>query len=189
MSRKKASQMGLFEETDHAVSILDRLLTQSRLYRTSADYQKLLDFVVRLRNFAPFNAMLLEIQKPGLSYAASAYDWKVRFGRTIREGSRPLLILWPFGPVALVYDVMDTEGVELPHDVACFPAVGTFSSSDMETFKTILAKKAVDIRFVSMQVIAELVPSSCNRSDRKNYRISTGCLLTGTMQLLHSSLP
>jgi hypothetical protein len=29
------------------------------------------------------------------------------------EGARPLLILWPFGPVALVYDVMDTAGKDL----------------------------------------------------------------------------
>ena len=36
----------------------------------------------------------------------------------IKEGVRPLLILWPFAPVTLVYDVDDTEGDELPADVA-----------------------------------------------------------------------
>src|ERR1039458_5077229 len=89
-------------ETEAARSLLDQLLTDSRLYTKSKDYQDLLDFVVRLRNFAPFNAMLLQVQKPGLSYAASAHDWRERFGRTPQEGARPLLILWPFGPVALV---------------------------------------------------------------------------------------
>ena len=63
---------------------------------------------------APFNAMLLQVQKPGLTYAASAADWRLRFGRKPKEGARPLLILWPFAPVALVYDVMDTEGEDLP---------------------------------------------------------------------------
>ena len=90
-----------FIETTAARSLLYRLLTDSRLYTKREDYKKLLDFVVQLRNFAPFNAMLLQVQKPGLSYAASAADWHVRFGRTIKEGARPLLILWPFGPVAL----------------------------------------------------------------------------------------
>ena len=70
--------------------------------------------MVRLRNFAPFNAMLLQVQKPGLTYAASAADWRTTFKRKPKEGARPLLILWPFGPVALVYDVIDTEGKELP---------------------------------------------------------------------------
>ena len=68
--------------------------------------------------------MLLQVQKPGLTYAASAYDWAERFGRNVKEDARPLLILWPFGPVALVYDVMDTEGVDSPETVSCFPAFG-----------------------------------------------------------------
>src|ERR1035441_7148432 len=97
-------------ESSAARSLLDQLLTDSRLYKQSKDYKDLLDFVVRLRNFAPFNAMLLQVQKPGLKYAASAHDLLVRFGRTPKEAARPLLILWPFGPVAPVYDVLDTEG-------------------------------------------------------------------------------
>ncbi len=68
-----AYQPDLFE-TAAARSLLDQLLADSRLYSSSEDYKDLLDFVVRLRNFAPFNAMLLQVQKPGLSYAASARD-------------------------------------------------------------------------------------------------------------------
>jgi rhodanese-related sulfurtransferase len=79
--------------------LLDQLLADSRLYRTGKDYRALLDFVIRLRNFAPFNAMLLQVQKPGLMYAASRLDWLERFNRTVKDGARPLLILWPFGPV------------------------------------------------------------------------------------------
>ena len=56
-------------EIDDARTLLDQLLADSRLYTQTKDYKDLLDFVVRLRNFAPFNAMLLQIQKPGLSYA------------------------------------------------------------------------------------------------------------------------
>ena len=95
-------QPDLFE-TAATRSLLDQLFSDSRLYTKSRDYKDLLDFVARLRNFAPFNAMLLQVQKPGLSYAASAHDWSVRFGRRPKEGARPLLILWPCGPVALVY--------------------------------------------------------------------------------------
>ena len=96
--------------TEAARALLDQLLADSRLYRTGKDYRALLDFVIRLRNFAPFNAMLLQVQKPGLMYAASRLDWLERFNRTVKDGARPLLILWPFGPVALVYDVADTQG-------------------------------------------------------------------------------
>jgi hypothetical protein len=109
-------------------ALLDQLLTDSRLYHSTSDYRALLDFAARLRNFAPFNAMLLHVQKPGLTYAASALDWHLRFGRKPKPKARPLLIMWPFGPVALVYDVLDTEGQPLPQDVAAFFSGGHISA-------------------------------------------------------------
>ena len=47
----------------------------------------------------------LASQKAGLyalDHSASARDWRETFGRTIKIDARPLLMLWPFGPVALV---------------------------------------------------------------------------------------
>jgi hypothetical protein len=131
-------------ETDAARSLLDQPLSDSRLYTRSKDYKELLDFVVRLRNFAPFNAMLLQVQKPGLSYAASARDWRERFGRRPKEGARPLLILWPFGPVALVYDVLDTEGKPLPEDVASFFAQGAIDETRLASFMPLITKKSIE---------------------------------------------
>ncbi len=124
--------------------LLDDLLAKSCLYKKSNDYRELLDFVVRLRNFAPFNAMLLQVQKPGLRFAASEHDWRMRFGRTPKEAARPLLILWPFGPVALVYDVMDTEGKPLPEDAASFVARGHIDEQKMQRFRSLLARKHID---------------------------------------------
>lgn len=132
------------DEYGAAKSLLDQLLIDSRLYKNCHEYKNLLNFVVRLRNFAPFNAMLLQIQKPGLSHAASAYDWKKRFGRTPKAGARPLLILWPFGPVALVYDVLDTEGPELPDGVLSFHATGTITEDRIETFASLLWRKRIE---------------------------------------------
>jgi len=131
-------------ETEAARSLLDQLLTDSQLYTQSKDYKDLLDFVIRLRNFAPFNAMLLQLQKPGLSYAASAWDWRERFGRTPKEGARPLLILWPFGPVALVYDVLDTRGKDLPQDVASFFAVGSIDEKQLASFIPLMSRKGIE---------------------------------------------
>jgi hypothetical protein len=44
-------------------------------------------------------------------------------------------MLWPFGPVALVYDVADTEGKELPQDVATFFAHGPIGETEIEAFR------------------------------------------------------
>lgn len=129
-------------------AILDTLLHESAIYRSRADYRELLDFVVRLRNFAPFNALLLQIQKPGLLYAASGYDWADRFGRYPKDGARPLLIMWPFGPVALVYDVVDTIGNPLPHDVAAFLASGPDVTTLLGDFAVRLRRRRIDCRWI-----------------------------------------
>lgn len=131
-------------ETDVVRSLLDKLLADSKLYTQSKDYLELMRFVVRLRNFAPFNAMLLQIQKPGLSYAASALDWKECFGKYPKQGARPLIILWPFGPVAFVYDVMDTEGKDLPKDVNAFFASGPIEEDQMISFMPLVRKKNIE---------------------------------------------
>jgi len=131
-------------DTESTRSQLDQLLSDSKLYQQSKDYKDLLDFVTRLRNFAPFNAMLLQVQKPGLSYAASAQDWGMRFGRWPKEGARPLLILWPFGPVALVYDVLDTEGRELPGGVASFSSHGVIDEVQVTSFRHLIDKKNIE---------------------------------------------
>lgn len=96
-------------QQEMAQSLLGELLEKSRTYHDSKAFKELLDFAVGMRNVAPFNAFLLHLQRPGLRFAASAYDWQERQGRSIKEGAWPLIILWPFGPVALVYDMADTE--------------------------------------------------------------------------------
>ena len=129
---------------EQARSLLDQLLEDSRLYQHSNDYRELLEFAARFRAFAPFNAMLLDIQKPGMQYAASSADWQARFGRKIKEGARPLLILWPFAPVRLVYDLADTEGEPFPKDAEAFPARGPVNEKGVWDIAYKLSKKGVE---------------------------------------------
>ena len=135
-------------EAEGARVLLDQLLVESRLYRDGETYKDLLDFVGRLPNLAPFNAMLLQIQKPGLSYAASAHDWREIFGRHPKDGARPLLILWPFGPVALVYDVIDTEGKEIPRDVRSFRAKFKSGRIDLKALALPILKKKIMVNWI-----------------------------------------
>jgi hypothetical protein len=130
-------------------SLLTQLLDDSRLYKEGKNFKELLDFVNRLSNFAPFNVFLLHIQKPGLRFAASKYDWSFKFNRSIKEGARPLLILWPFAPVALVYDVDDTEGHDLPDDVVqAFRASGEMTEKRIQSFIKKLIKLGIDTKLI-----------------------------------------
>lgn len=134
-------------DDETAKSLLANLLDESRIYHFSKDYKDLLDFMTKLPNFAPFNAFLLNLQKPGLRFAASKYDWDRRFGRDIREGARPLVILWPFGPIALVYDVDDTEGPPLPDSVLhAFRAEGNLTENHLHEFRALLARHGIELK-------------------------------------------
>ena len=128
------------------------LLDEAAAYRSSARYAELLAFAVRMRQFAPFNAMLLHRQKRGLSYAASAHDWRGRWRRAVKEDARPLVVLIPFGPVGFVYDLQDTEALpgapELPHGAFAFPATGALTKAALKV--VLEAVEATGIRVVEV---------------------------------------
>jgi hypothetical protein len=128
--------------------LLDHLLSEAKLYHDSASYKELLAFVVKLRNVAPFNAMILQLQKPGVSYVASAYDWWQRFARRPKPDARPLLILWPFAPVVTVYDVLDTEGKPLPEDAFAFPSSGEMKDSKFMSYVGKCTAVSLEVVFV-----------------------------------------
>ena len=93
--------------------------------------------------------MLLNIQKPGLRFAATERDWSERFNRAIKEGARPLVILWPFSPVGFVYDVSDTIGDPLPDLVEqTFRAMGSVTAFTMSSFESKLWKSGIYLRFI-----------------------------------------
>lgn len=144
-------QQGAAPDPDVAKSLLADLIERSRLYHRSQNYKELLDFTSRLRMFAPFNAFLLHVQKPGLRFAASAYDWQQRFHRTVKEGARPLLILWPFGPVAFVYDLNDTEGeTPLPDSVTqAFRATGVMTADRIKGFGPRLLRAGISLKLIA----------------------------------------
>lgn len=96
---------------------IDKLYEEVLDYRTTKDFNSLIDFVAKFRYVAPYNAMLIHIQKPGSEFVATAYDWSKQFHRTIKAGARPLLILKPFGPVDFVFEYNDTEGAPLPDEL------------------------------------------------------------------------
>lgn len=142
-------QSELFEPREEEKTIeralIDQLIAATRLYDSSEAIQELLDFAARLREFAPFNAMLLHIQKPGLTHAATAHDWWHRFGRVPKKGARPLLVLRMKGPVDFVFDIQDTEGNDVPTDAFSFPTFGALSESRFDEFMREVRKEKIEL--------------------------------------------
>jgi hypothetical protein len=96
-------------EWDATRQSLDELFTLARQYKSTKAYRDLLNFVAKFRSYAPFNAMLVHIQKPGARYVAPPHRWLSNYRRHIKAEAQPLVILQPMGPVMFVFDVSDTE--------------------------------------------------------------------------------
>jgi hypothetical protein len=88
---------------------LDDLVSRALAYRTGPELKALFDFIRRFPHMAPFNAMLLYVQNPGIRFALRAPVWERKYGRRVRLGARPYVILQTMGPVAFVFDISDTD--------------------------------------------------------------------------------
>jgi hypothetical protein len=126
-------------------ALIEQLIAETELYTTTQAFADLLTFVTKLRGFAPFNAMLLHIQKPSLTHAASARDWLTRFGRRPKEHARPLVILRSMGPVAFVFDILDTEGKDVPVDAFAFPALGEITEVRLAGLLSNMPKERIEL--------------------------------------------
>jgi len=105
---------GPTDQRDERLGALDQLFREVRNYRNSREYLELLRFTCRLPAYLPYNCFLIHMQHRGVSCVATPWQWRERFGRRIKDGARPLVILVPFGPVEFVYDINDTEGDPVP---------------------------------------------------------------------------
>ena len=66
---------------------------------------------------APYNAMMVKVQKPGSAFVATLDTWQKVYHRRPKPGARPLVILRRFGPISFVYELDDTEGKKMPQEV------------------------------------------------------------------------
>ncbi len=97
---------------DEARRSIDALVSASLRYSRSKQYLELLAFIRRFHWYAPLNALLIHVQRPGAQFVAPAVRWYERYGRKVLPEAQALLILQPFGPVMFVYDVGQTRPVE-----------------------------------------------------------------------------
>src|SRR5438309_11073344 len=84
---------------------LDDLISRALAYRTGPELKALFDFMKRFPHLAPYNAMLLHVQNPGIGYALQARFWERDYHRRIRPGARAYVILQTMGPVAFVFEL------------------------------------------------------------------------------------
>lgn len=103
------------QRNDDPRKSLDDLISRSIAYHSAPELTELLAFIRKFPYLAPYNAMLLKTQNPGIRYALRAPMWEQLYRRKISPGARPYVILRTMGPVEFVFDLSDTEP-ENPYD-------------------------------------------------------------------------
>jgi hypothetical protein len=104
------NRLAHFEDCRSAV---DQLFFEALTTQGTQAFDEFLDFVIRFSNLSVYNAMLVRVQRPGAGAVATRNKWE-EFGRLIKPDAIPIMILRPFGPVAFVFDQVDTYGDPLP---------------------------------------------------------------------------
>lgn len=87
---------------------IDELQFLVQNYRNSQEFQKLLNFVGQFNYLAPYNAMLVQMQKPGATFVFTGQKWQ-SYGRRPKINAQKIIILKSFGPVQCIFDFGDTE--------------------------------------------------------------------------------
>lgn len=94
-------------------SAIDQLYLEAFATQGSQAFDEFLNFVVRFSNLSVYNAMLVRVQRPGAAAVATRIKWE-SFGRFVKPGAVPIVVLRPFGPVSFVFEQGDTVGRPLP---------------------------------------------------------------------------
>lgn len=90
-------------------SNLDILWQNVVQYRSCKHFQDVLNACARFKNLAPYNAMLVQMQRPGgAKYVLTQQQWENKYGRVLKPNARPIITLAPFGPVSFVFEIEDT---------------------------------------------------------------------------------
>ena len=95
------------EEDKHTI---DELFHRSLKFKNSKEYWSFFNFIGKIIHYSHYNAMLIYMQNPAVRYFGTPGYWKKTFDRTVNEEARPYVIIVPFGPAALAYDLYETTG-------------------------------------------------------------------------------
>lgn len=88
-------------------SEIDQLYNQVEDYRKSTKFKEIVEFCNNFRHIAPFNAMLVNMQRPGSKMVLTAKQWDESYNRGLKPNAQPLIYL-NMTPVGALYDISDT---------------------------------------------------------------------------------
>ena len=93
---------------------IDELFKRSQKYRGSKEFFRFFNFIAKFNHYSRFNTMLVYLQDESVTFFGSSTFWRKRYNRRINADATPYVMLQPFGPVMLAYDLFQTAGADSP---------------------------------------------------------------------------
>jgi hypothetical protein len=119
---------------------LRALMGQALTAPTPDAIMSFVGFADRMKGFGPFNVQMIYAQRPGAGKVATRREW-ADCGRTVRPGAIPIIVLRPMGPIAYVFEELDTDPpIERDPANDAFAATGALASGRLEGLIASLAK-------------------------------------------------
>ncbi|MFA5895200.1 MAG: hypothetical protein WC851_05490 [Candidatus Shapirobacteria bacterium] len=98
------NKLKIYEDINQLfIDILDK--------KDSGQIKALFDFLKKNPQHSPFNDVLVFAQQPDCVYYMTADQWISLHQHQIKNDAKPMVILYPFGPIRFVYSLRDTEKI------------------------------------------------------------------------------
>lgn len=126
------------------------------------------EWMTTQRATAIFNLWLARLQNPKVRQIGTERDWK-EVGRPLKPNADPILILRAMGPVMVVYDVSDTEGLQLPKS----DEVARISIDTNRVLKSIrqLAELGIETKTKFVGAATAVADGQARRKEKLHYSI------------------
>ncbi len=156
-------------DTGEARDSIAALLRHGSEYRSSAEFADLMRFIGGFHRYAPFNAMVVRLQRPGSTFVLTEARWRREYRRVPKPGAQRIMIFQPRGPYMVTYDVGDTEPLRgappLPHGVTDPVSIRTaISVQALETAWSTLLDNSM--RWGVRVTLVDHAASACGRTYR-----------------------
>jgi len=115
-----------------------QFLVQER--RKTKEFKRMLHYVSRFPHLAPYNAMLIQMQRPGAQLVLSGRGWR-RYNRRPKPNATPLITLFPFGPILAMFDISDTEQIPGEEEMPKYKILEQWDGMLMKTQGTVDEKR------------------------------------------------
>ena len=168
---------------------LDELFSSVQSYREGQAFINLMNFCAHFHMVGAYNAMLIETQREGVTYALNVAGWR-KFNRRPKPDARPVMILMPFAPVDFLFDVSDTEHIpnmpevkyeeELKRLANPFQVEGKLNSQEYNTFLSNLKYLGIKLN-PKLFAGGSLAAKICRDEGRENETIMYGGKNRGVM--------